>query len=189
MDDQLDPTDDALAGFEIRHPRVDDYLAIIDAIDAWWDGLPRPANALVQRLFLEHFNDTSFIVYEDATLAAFLIGFLSPSRSDEAYIHFAGVAPQFRHQGLGRHLYEMFFDLARDDGRSTIRCISSPSNRQSIAFHRRLGFALLIGDGEEDGIPISRDHGGHGLPMVVFEKDLRTAVADLADSRFLNSLE
>jgi ribosomal protein S18 acetylase RimI-like enzyme len=174
MEHHVDPADHALAGFDIRHPRVEDYLAIVDAIDAWWDGLLRPANALVQRLFLEHFRDTSFIVYEEATLAAFLIGFLSQSESDEAYIHFAGVAPQFRSRGLGRHLYEMFFDIARDNGRSTVRCITSPSNRQSIAFHRRLGFDLSIGDGEADGIPVSRDHGGRDLPMVVFEKDLRT---------------
>ncbi|HEX3326224.1 MAG TPA: GNAT family N-acetyltransferase [Actinomycetota bacterium] len=174
MDDQLGPTDDALAGFDIRHPGVDDYLTIVDAIDAWWDGLLRPANALVQRFFLEHFNDTSFVVHQRATLAAFLIGFLSQSHSNEAYIHFAGVAPQFRSRGLGRHLYELFFAIARDDQRSMVRCITSPSNRDSIAFHKALGFHLMIGEGDEEGIPISRDHGGRGLHMVVFEKDLRT---------------
>jgi ribosomal protein S18 acetylase RimI-like enzyme len=165
-----------LTGLDIRHPRPDDYLAIVDGMDAWWTALQRPANALVQRLFLEHFNDTSFIVHESATLVAFLIGFLSQSKTNEAYIHFAGVAPQFRRRGLARHLYELFYDIARASGRDTVRCITSPSNRHSIAFHQRLGFDFLIGDAEEDGIRIHRDYGGRGLPMVVLEKDLRTAI-------------
>jgi ribosomal protein S18 acetylase RimI-like enzyme len=164
---------DAIAGLDIRHPRSDDYLTIVDAINAWWDALLRPANALVQRLFLEHFNNTSFLLHDGATLVAFLIGFLSQSQADQAYIHFAGVAPELRRRGLGRHLYESFFDIAQGEGRNTVRCITSPNNRASINFHQRLGFDLVIADGELDGIPISRDHGGRGIPMVVLEKNLR----------------
>ena len=73
---------------------------------------------------------------------AFLIGFLSPSKGDEAYIHFVGVDPAFRRHGIGAALYERFFELARQGGRSRVKAITGSINTASIAFHGELGFRV-----------------------------------------------
>jgi predicted GNAT superfamily acetyltransferase len=39
-------------------------------------------------------------------------------------------------------LYERFFDTARGQGRSVVRCVTSPLNGGSIAFHEALGFEV-----------------------------------------------
>ncbi len=75
----------------IRNVRPSDYPPIITMLDDWWGG--RKMSAMLPRLFFEHFCDTSFIIEGDEKIVAFLIGFLSQSRSDEAYIHFVGVHP------------------------------------------------------------------------------------------------
>lgn len=41
------------------------------------------------RIFFEHFTGTSFAAKRDGRLAGFLAWFISQSRPDEAYIHFA----------------------------------------------------------------------------------------------------
>jgi ribosomal protein S18 acetylase RimI-like enzyme len=100
------------------------------------------APALPQ-LFFIHFDGTSFVAEgPDDELAGFLCGFLSQTNPDEAYIHFVGVAPERRGHGLGRSLYERFFDEARAQERSLVRCVTSPSNEESVAFHRALGFEV-----------------------------------------------
>jgi ribosomal protein S18 acetylase RimI-like enzyme len=111
-------------------------------VDDWWGG--RPMRPLLPRLFLDHFCDTSLVAEDDGELAAFLIGFLSPARPGDAYIHFVGVHPDRRRDGLGRRLYEEFFERARREGRSVVRCVTSPLNDGSIAFHRRLGFSAEL---------------------------------------------
>jgi hypothetical protein len=53
-----------------------------------------PANGrdAAQAVFV-HFRDTSFIGEMNDNLIGFLVGFLSPSVPEEAYIHFVGVHP------------------------------------------------------------------------------------------------
>ncbi len=98
---------------------------------------------MLPRLFFVHFEGTSFVVdAEDGQLAGFLIGFLSQTADNEAYIHFVGVDPERRGEGIGTSLYERFFDEARAHGRSVARCVTSPQNEASIAFHRQLGFEV-----------------------------------------------
>src|ERR1700730_7406626 len=74
----------------VRAARPEDFDAIIAVIDDWWG---RPASRALTRLFLDHFFGTSLIAEQGGELAGFLVGFLSPSKPAEAYIHFAGVAP------------------------------------------------------------------------------------------------
>ena len=140
------------AATEADHPRV---LAVVDA---WWDG--RPLAHLAHRLFFEHFADTSLIAEDDDGLAGFLIGFLSQSRPDEAYIHLVGVRPDLRGDGLGRELYERFFALAKESGRSVVTCITAPENERSLAFHAALGFSAELVD----------DHAGPGVDRVVLRR-------------------
>jgi len=127
---------------------------------------------LLPRLFFEHFNDTSFAVGPSGVVHAFLVGFLSQSQPGVAYIHFVGVSPERRGEGLGRRLYERFFESVQARGSSFVRCITSPLNTGSIGFHRRMGFDVLPGTGEIDGLAVALHHGGEGQHRVVFQKVL-----------------
>ncbi len=98
---------------------------------------------MLPKLFFIHFEGTSFVAEDDdGELRGFLCGFLSQTASDEAYIHFVGVDPDVRGDGLGRALYERFFDEVREQGRTVVRCVTSPVNPRSIAFHEAMGFEV-----------------------------------------------
>jgi ribosomal protein S18 acetylase RimI-like enzyme len=102
--------------------------------------------ALLPRLFFEHFRETSFVAEDGGEVVGFLNGFLSQSSTDEAYIHFVGVRPDRRGTGLARELYDRFFAVARAHGRTLVRCVTSPVNEGSVAFHRALGFEVERSD-------------------------------------------
>ena len=155
----------------LRALREEDYPGTIRVLDDWWGG--RQMAGLLPRLFFQHFADTSFSIEEKGRVVAFLAGFISQSRSGEAYIHFVGVDPAWRGQGLGQALYERFFSAARARGAKSVHCITSPVNKGSIAFHRAMGFALAPGDEEIDGLPVHGDYDGRGGARVVFVKDVR----------------
>jgi ribosomal protein S18 acetylase RimI-like enzyme len=145
---------------EIRTAAPSDYDRIVVVVDDWWGG--RSMSPLLPRLFLDHFADTSLIVEDDGHLEAFLVGFVSPARPEEAYIHFVGVRPGCRRSGLARALYERFFELVRAGGRTVVRCVTSPVNEGSVAFHRKLGFEAELVEGYD----------GPGADRVAFVKRL-----------------
>jgi ribosomal protein S18 acetylase RimI-like enzyme len=115
-----------------------DYDRVISVLDDWWDG--RQMHNMLPRLFFVHFQETCFVAQEGSQLMGFLAGFLSQTYPDEAYIHFAGVHPERRRETVGRRLYLHFFDVAAAHGRSIVRCVTSPVNTGSLAFHQALGF-------------------------------------------------
>jgi len=129
------------SGAVVRHAQPSDYARVIQHVNAWWGG--REMAPMLPKLFFLHFEGTSFVAErEDGTLAGFLVGFLSQTNAEEAYVHFVGVAPDQRGTGLGRDLYERFFESVRDAGRSVVRCVTSPVNETSVAFHEALGFEV-----------------------------------------------
>ena len=105
--------------------------------------------AMLPKLFFVHFRDTSFVAEDDEGLAGFLCGFRSQTHDDEAYIHFVGVDPAHRGGGLGRALYERFFEAVAP--RTVIRAVTSPVNERSVAFHQALGFEVERVDENYDG--------------------------------------
>lgn len=137
------------SAFTLRPPAESDHARVIAVLADWWGG--RDLSHLLPRLYFQHFNDTSFIVEKDGELAAFLIGFLSQSQPRVAYIHFVGVAPAHRQHGLGRRLYERFFEVARARGVHEVHCITGPVNTGSIAFHTRMGFTPSAALADYDG--------------------------------------
>ncbi|WP_030372567.1 GNAT family N-acetyltransferase [Streptomyces rimosus] len=149
-----------LEPFTTRAAVPEDFDTVVSVVDDWWG---RPASRDLTRVFVNHFHDTSLIAERDGELAGFVIGFLSPSRPDEAYIHFTGVNPAWRRTGLGRFLYERFFAMARANGRTVVKAITSPQNARSIAFHRALGFT--------PSDPIT-DYDGPSLDRVTFRREL-----------------
>ena len=83
----------------IRHAQPPDYGRVIQHVNAWWGG--REMAPMLPKLFFLHFEGTSFVAErEDGTLAGFLVGFLSQTNPEEAYVHFVGVAPDQRGTGL-----------------------------------------------------------------------------------------
>jgi ribosomal protein S18 acetylase RimI-like enzyme len=122
----------------IRHADPADHDRVVAVVDAWWGG--RPMAAMLPKLFFIHFRDTSFVADDDGELAGFLCGFRSQTFDDEAYIHFVGVDPSRRGSGLGRMLYERFFDAIAP--RTVVHAVTSPVNERSVAFHRALGFEV-----------------------------------------------
>lgn len=155
---------------QIRNLTPTDYDSIISVVNEWWGG--RNMSTMLPRLFFVHFYQTSFVAEKDSEMVGFIVGFLSPAHPEEAYIHFVGIHPHYRHQGIGRFLYEHFFDRVRHQGRHTIRCVTSPVNQNSIAFHQRLGFEIVCGDTEINGVSVVRNYDGANEDRVLFVKKL-----------------
>ncbi|WP_323181790.1 GNAT family N-acetyltransferase [Streptomyces sp. NBC_00424] len=147
---------------------------MLAVLDAWWGGLKGEAGAreralLLPRLYFQHFTTTSFLVEDDGgEVAAFLVGFLSQTDRETAYVHFVGVDPVLHGRGVGRALYRAFFDLVRAHGRRWVHCITSPQNMASQAFHTRLGFTAS---------GVQADYDGPGLDRATFTIDLSTTPA------------
>lgn len=147
----------------LRPPTGEDHDHFVRRLDEWWGG--RSMSAMLPRLFFVHFPNTSAVAVDRDTgdRVGFLCGLLSQADEDSAYIHFVGVDPGCRGQGLGRQLYEWFFDRAREEGRRVVSCVTSPRNVDSIAFHRSMGFRSHA----------VADYDGPGEDRVVFTRDLR----------------
>ena len=154
----------------IRNVRPSDYSPIISVLDTWWGG--RRMSDMLPKLFFTHFYETSFIAELDGRTIAFLIGFLSQSHSEEAYIHFVGTHPEFREQGIGSRLYKQFFKTAQEFNRIRIKCVTSPVNKSSIAYHLHMGFEAEMSETQEDGLPYHLDYDGRGEHRVLFVKYL-----------------
>ena len=143
-----------------------DHAYVVARVDDWWGG--RPMAAMLPRLFFDHFPATSLAAMEgesgggDGRLVGFLCGFVSQRDPDEAYIHFVGVDPEARASGVGRRLYEAFFERVRALGCTTVGCVTSPVNTGSIAFHHRMGFASTVVEAYD----------GRGGDRVVFSRPL-----------------
>lgn len=146
----------------LRTASPSDYDRLVSVVDAWWG---RPIAGSLPRLFLDHFWSTSLVAEHGDQLAGFLVGFVSPSQPGRAYIHFVGVAPDHRGTGLGRTLYERFFEQARDAGCTSVGAITSHVNAGSIAFHTSMGFDVKG--------PID-DYDGPGQRMMAFTRALET---------------
>jgi ribosomal protein S18 acetylase RimI-like enzyme len=132
-----------------RRPTEADYPDVVRVIDDWWGG--RRMDVLLPRLWLQHFTGTSWLAETiDGNLAGFLVGFHSPDHPDVAYCRMIATNPNLRLRGLGRALYERFFEDARGAGRHEVRAITWPGNRASIAFHRAIGFEVAAGPGSQN---------------------------------------
>jgi ribosomal protein S18 acetylase RimI-like enzyme len=146
----------------IRNAKSADHARVIAVLDDWWGG--RPMAAMLPKLFFIHFHQTSFVADEGDELAGFLCGFRSQTYEDEAYVHFVGVDPGRRGSGLGRRLYERFFEAVAP--RTIVRAVTSPVNTQSVAFHRALGFEVERVDDAYDG---------RGEPRVLLVKSITSS--------------
>lgn len=155
---------------KIRSVKGSDYYKVSPLINEWWGG--RNMSDMLPKLFFDHFTNTSFIAEKEGELIGFLIGFLSQSKPNEAYIHFVGVHPDYRKYNIGKQLYDQFFAVVSQNGRNIVRCVTSPVNKASIAFHTKMGFEIEEGNKNESGIQVNTDYDGENQDRVLFVKYL-----------------
>ena len=156
-----------------RRPVEADHRRLIGKVDDWWGG--RRLHPLFLRQWFQHFTGTSWVV-EDARgeLVGVLVGFISPDHPDRAYIHLVATSPNHRRHGLGRQLYQRFFDDVSGRGVRRVNAVTWPGNRVSVAFHRAMGFTVDDGPGTQRlyGTPAYPDYEADGDDRVVFSREL-----------------
>jgi ribosomal protein S18 acetylase RimI-like enzyme len=158
----------------LRRPVEADHAVLVARVDDWWGG-GRQVRQLLMRLWFQHFSGTSWIAEDEAgRLVGFLVGFVSPDRPEEGYIHMVGTDPNHRRRGLGRQLYEAFFSDMRARGVRRVLAVTWPGNRVSVGFHRAMGFRPAEGPGTQNlyGTPAYPDYDGDGDDRVAFSRDL-----------------
>lgn len=156
--------------FVLRSATEDDYNKIIPVVNEWWGG--RNVADMLPRLFFVHFRNTSFVIEANNEPLAFLCGFISQAETEQAYIHFIGVHPEYRKKGLAKKLYYVFFNLARECRCREVHCVTSPINQVSITFHKKIGFQIKHGNQNDKGMPFTAGYDGPGQDRVLFVKAL-----------------
>ncbi|MEW6046691.1 MAG: GNAT family N-acetyltransferase [Bacillota bacterium] len=152
----------------IRTMRKQDFDYLVTVVDEWWG---RPVRHLLHPVFLYQFGDTAFVAENKGAVVGFLVGFAGQRDPEEAYVHMVAVAPASRHAGVGRALYESFIEVVAERGCRRIKAITTPGNRESVAFHTRMGFVMVTEDAVYvDDVPAVRDYAGPGQHRVVFVK-------------------
>ncbi|MCJ7426099.1 MAG: GNAT family N-acetyltransferase [Dehalococcoidales bacterium] len=145
-----------------------DFDQILQDIDDFW-GSERTL-PLHHPMFINEFGNSAFVFKEGQQVLGYLFGFISQT-APLAYVHLIGVRRSYQGQGLGRRLYEHFIDFARAKGCKELKAITTKNNGVSLAFHKSIGMEL-IGEPDEEGIPIVRHYSGPGQHRVVFRKKI-----------------
>ena len=138
-----------------------------EIVDFWGD---ERTLFLHHPMFINEFGNSAFVFKEGEKVIAYLFGFIAQT-GPVGYVHAIGVRRSHQRKGLGRRLYEHFTEFARKHGCKELKAITSPTNKDSIAFHRSIGMELS-GEPNEEGIPMVRDYSGPGVDRVVFRKKI-----------------
>ncbi|MEK5232166.1 GNAT family N-acetyltransferase [Lysinibacillus sp. FSL K6-0232] len=155
----------------IRGLQSSDYAILSPLINEWWGG--QNMSGKLPKLFFDHFTNTSLIMEDKGEIIGFLVGFLSQSQSNEAFIHFVGVHPDYRKQNIAKRLYDVFFHVVKQYNRNVVKCVTSPTNKVSIAFHTNMGFRMEKGDKIiDDTMSVYTNYGGENQDRVLFYKIL-----------------
>jgi len=137
-----------------------DFDAARAVADDWFG---HPVGLTLHRLFFDQLGPHGvWIARDDGAPAGFLLGLVSASEPDLAYVHLHAVDPSLRGQGVGAALYREFGRRAAQRGCTRIRALAAPGREGSIAFHRALGF---------EG-PLVQGYLGPGEDRIVFERPL-----------------
>jgi GNAT superfamily N-acetyltransferase len=154
----------------IRTGKTSDHEKVISVMPDWWGG--RDLSSSVLKIFFIHFSNTVYIAESNNDLVGFLVGFFSQTEENTGYIHFVGVHPNFRKDGIGRLLYQTFFNACIANNRKIIKSCTSPINKLSINFHLHMGFIIEPGDTIVDDLPVSENFLRSNDPKVLFKKVL-----------------
>ncbi len=160
--------------YEISQLTEEDFPHISENLDAWWGG--RNMVPMLPKLWFKDFTSTSFVIRgDDSQPIAFLVGYVSQTDKTKSYVHFIGVDPEYRTDGLGRSLYEAFATKALGLGANRIEAVTSPINATSLRFHESLGFMAIENSGDLVSPTQASDHkdfDGIGEDRVLLVKPL-----------------
>jgi ribosomal protein S18 acetylase RimI-like enzyme len=156
----------------VRPATEDDHLPLVRGVDDWWG---RPTRHRLPRFWFQHFTGTSLVAEDDdGRRIGFVVGFASPDRPDEAYLHLLGVAPGRRRRGVGRTLWEAFETRTRERGARRVTTIAWPGDPIGLAFLRSMGFEVDDGPGTRSlyGVPARTDWNDDRDDQVVLRREL-----------------
>ena len=143
-----------------------DYAQILDELHEFWG--PRDTRHLHHPFLVHEFGNSAFVIRNGREVVAYLFGFLSQTEP-VGYVHTLAVRTSARWRRLAQELFGHFVEFARRHGCKHVKAITTPSNLDSIAFHKSHGMQLL-GEPNSDGIPVAPDYAGRGAARVVFWK-------------------
>lgn len=144
---------------KIRGITKDDFDYVVSVLDRWWGG---PSSVRAHPVFFYELGEHALIAESDGEVVGFLLGFVHSRETPSAYVHLVGIHPEHRRLGVGKQLYEVFIEKARQQGAARLKAITTVGNEGSLRFHEALGF-----DATEES-----DYAGRGRSRVVFTKDL-----------------
>ena len=107
--------------------------------------------------WFHQFVTSGLVARYRSEIVGYLLGVIP--HDGPAYIHLVAARSDFRHQGIGRHLYQHFIDHSRQLGVSSVQATTKPESSGAISFHSSMGFS-----GE-----LIEDYAGPGNPRVFFE--------------------
>ncbi|GGC41289.1 hypothetical protein GCM10010974_24690 [Brevibacterium sediminis] len=107
--------------------------------------------------WFRQFVTSGLVARYRSEIVGYLLGVIP--HDGPAYIHLVAARSDFRHQGIGRHLYQHFIDHSRQLGSSSVQATTMPESSGAISFHSSMGFS-----GE-----LIEDYAGPGNPRVFFE--------------------
>jgi GNAT superfamily N-acetyltransferase len=154
---------------EITRFSKQDFDQVLTEFGEFWDTdrtLPLHHPTLVNE-----FGNSAFTIKDGDKVVAYLLGFLSQT-TPTGYVQLLAVRQGYRKQGLARQLYDHFTEFAITRGCTSLKAITSPVNKLSIAFHKSIGM-MPTGTDMADGVPVVRDYSGPGKDRVVFMKNIR----------------
>ena len=154
---------------QYRNIKESDYEYVIERLNSWWGG--RNMADMLPRLFFTYFHNSSFICVDDNRIVGFLVGFVSDAAKDTGYVHFVGVDPEYRRSHIAKTLYSKFFEYCKGQDVRFVKCVTSPVNAGSIAFHQRLGFKASEYDSQGNPVPVL-NYDGPREHRVLFRKQL-----------------
>lgn len=117
------------------------------------------------------FGSTSFIALLDGVPSGGVLACINQSKADEMYIDQVAVQQQTRGHGVSGRLLDAVCDEARKRGCRRLWLSTDPANPAARVWPR-YGFAILPGDAELNGLPVTRDFKGPGKHRALFERRL-----------------
>ena len=131
---------------------------ILADLPAFWGD--RDMLALHHPVWLRQFASDAVVVREQDKLLGYLLA--TVTTRGLAYAHLVAVRADSRRRGVGKLLYDAFFDDAQRRGARRVEAVTTTTNTDSIAFHRRLGFSA-------DVVP---NYAGPDAPRILFGRSL-----------------
>jgi ribosomal protein S18 acetylase RimI-like enzyme len=143
----------------IRPMTKSDYDYVVSVLDRWWGG---PSVERAHPFFFYELGEHALVAEDDGVVVGFLLGFVATGPPPYGYVHLVGIAPDARRRGVGKRLYETFFDASRHAGATRIKAIANVGNEGSVRFHEALGF----------DVKVDPDYAGAGRARLVFTRAL-----------------